>query len=105
MIQELQDITGINSQALEGAPLTQFTINERISWTTPRNTKREEDKAYSLLGIFDIHIPLIYGEGQKKAFVRLNKAIEESPARREEKRRKQREKSGKKRKRKEKERR
>ena len=38
-----------------------------------RRTKREEDAAHSLMGIFDLHMPLIYGEGQKKAFVRMQK--------------------------------
>ena len=43
-----------------------------------RETKREEDMAYSLLGIFDIHMSLIYCEGRKKALVRLYKEINES---------------------------
>jgi hypothetical protein len=49
-----------------------------MSWAAKRETKREEDAAYSLLDIFDIHMPLIYGEGRKKALVRLHKEIEES---------------------------
>ena len=43
-----------------------------------RETTREEDKAYSLLGIFGIHLPLIYGEGKEHAFKRLKKEIEPS---------------------------
>lgn len=39
---------------------------------------REEDKAYSLLGIFDIQIPLLYGEGREKAFKRLREEIDKS---------------------------
>ncbi|KAH8802229.1 P-loop containing nucleoside triphosphate hydrolase protein [Hyaloscypha sp. PMI_1271] len=42
-----------------------------MAWAKNRETKREEDKAYSLLGIFDIYIPLIYGEGTKNALYRL----------------------------------
>lgn len=42
--------------------------------TRPRCTKREEDRAYSLFGIFDVNLPLIYGEG-RKAFLRLQEAI------------------------------
>jgi hypothetical protein len=87
IMQELQDITKINPRALQGASLSEFTIEERMSWTTTRDTKRKEDAAYSLLGIFDIHIPLIYGEGREKAFGRLNKEIEQSPAQQEKKRR------------------
>jgi KaiC/GvpD/RAD55 family RecA-like ATPase len=47
-------------------------------WAARRETKREEDAAYSLLGIFDIHMPLIYGEGRKKALIRLQKEIQET---------------------------
>jgi hypothetical protein len=40
----------------------------------PRETTREEDVAYCLLGIFDINMPLLYGEGGK-AFKRLQEEI------------------------------
>jgi hypothetical protein len=39
--------------------------------------KRKEDKAYSLLGIFDLYMPLIYGEGRENTFIRLEKEISE----------------------------
>ena len=42
-----------------------------MAWIEKRNTTRREDKAYSLLGIFDIHMPLIYDEGENNAFRRL----------------------------------
>jgi len=38
-------------------------------------TTRKEDKAYSLLGIFDVHMPLIYGEGRDNALTRLREKI------------------------------
>jgi hypothetical protein len=41
-------------------------------------TTREEDRAYSLLGIFDISMPLIYGEGREKAILRLRKEISDA---------------------------
>ncbi|KAF2447900.1 HET-domain-containing protein [Karstenula rhodostoma CBS 690.94] len=63
--------TGIPDDALRGYPLYLFTITERLSWTMHRSTKREEDSAYSLLGIFDVHMPLIYGEGSDRAFSRV----------------------------------
>ena len=71
----IQEITGITISALEGAPLSQFGIDERLSWAANRQTTREEDRAYSLLGIFGIHLPLIYGEGREHAFKRLMKEI------------------------------
>ena len=78
LVQEIRDITGIPVQALQGSPLSRFSVDERMSWAERRETKREEDAAYSLLGIFDIHMPLLYGEGRKKALIRLRKEIKES---------------------------
>lgn len=71
----LSEITGIAIRALQGAPLSEFTVKERMSWAENRLTKREEDKAYSLLGIFDVYIPLIYGEGMRNAFRRLQEEV------------------------------
>jgi hypothetical protein len=73
---EIHYITGIAINALRGAPLTEFEIDERFSWAERRETKRPEDKAYSLLGIFNIHMPLLYGEGEEKALARLRKEID-----------------------------
>ena len=73
---QVQEITGIAVRALQGTPLSEFSITERMSWAENRETKREEDRAYSLLGIFDIHIPLLYGEGIKSAFSRLEEGID-----------------------------
>ena len=75
---QLHEITGIAVRALQGAPLSEFSINDRLSWATTRQTKRQEDKAYSLLGIFNIYMPLIYGEGMASAFKRLQEEIDKS---------------------------
>ncbi|KAF2263136.1 HET-domain-containing protein [Lojkania enalia] len=74
--QHICEITGIPDSALQGAPLSQFSVDEKLSWIEHRQTKLEEDKAYSLLGIFDVHIPLIYGEGRESAFKRLRKEVD-----------------------------
>ncbi|KAL8785817.1 MAG: hypothetical protein Q9213_003124 [Squamulea squamosa] len=50
------------------------SIAARMSWASLRKTTRKEDEAYCLLGIFDINMPLLYGEGFK-AFVRLQHEI------------------------------
>ncbi|KAF1971331.1 HET-domain-containing protein [Bimuria novae-zelandiae CBS 107.79] len=55
-----------------------FSVNETMSWAERRETKRKEDAVYSLLGLFDIHMPLIYGEGRKKAFIMLQKEINQT---------------------------
>ena len=45
-----------------------------MSWAAHRETARVEDIAYCLLGIFDVNMPLLYGEG-KRAFIRLQQEI------------------------------
>ncbi|KAI5921913.1 vegetative incompatibility protein HET-E-1 [Camillea tinctor] len=72
----LHEITGITINAIKGIPLSNFTIDERMSWSKGRETKRDEDKAYALLGIFDVHMPLIYGEGEENALERLQREID-----------------------------
>jgi hypothetical protein len=74
--QSICRVTGIPVAALQGSPLSHFSVNERIAWAGKRQTKREEDAAYALLGIFDVHMPLIYGEGRQKALARLRMEIE-----------------------------
>ncbi|MBE3044358.1 HET domain-containing protein [Candidatus Bathyarchaeota archaeon] len=79
LAQEIHNIAGIPIQALQGgSSLAGFSVNERMSWAEERETTRDEDAAYSLLGIFGIYMPLIYGEGRKRAFIRLEKEIAES---------------------------
>ncbi|KAF4415363.1 HET-domain-containing protein [Fusarium austroafricanum] len=72
---EICEITELPFHALRGRPLSNFSVSQRLSWAKKRNTTRAEDKAYSLLGIFDIHMPLLYGEGTEKAFRRLKEEI------------------------------
>ncbi|KAH8687296.1 heterokaryon incompatibility protein-domain-containing protein [Tricladium varicosporioides] len=50
------------------------TIAQKMSWASNRNTTRVEDQAYCLMGLFQIHMPIIYGEG-KNAFLRLQLEI------------------------------
>jgi hypothetical protein len=49
-----------------------------MSWAESRETTCKEDKAYSLLGIFDVNMPLIYGEGKEKALKRLREEIDKA---------------------------
>ncbi|KIL90265.1 hypothetical protein FAVG1_05995 [Fusarium avenaceum] len=75
----IQEITGIPYRALRGDPLAVFTVAERFTWTENRQTTRREDNAYCLLGIFNVFMPLIYGEGDN-AIVRLKEEIEKKHA-------------------------
>ncbi|KAI0911818.1 hypothetical protein F4823DRAFT_263721 [Ustulina deusta] len=66
--------TGIHEPFLVGRNLNEASVAQRMSWAAKRSTSREEDEAYCLLGIFNINIPLIYGEGLK-AFIRLQEIL------------------------------
>ncbi|CAI6226296.1 unnamed protein product [Periconia digitata] len=70
-------ITSIDSAALGGKELCSFTVAQRMCWASNRTTTRVEDLAYCLLGIFDVNMPLLYGEGQK-SFIRLQEEIMKS---------------------------
>ena len=50
------------------------SVAQIMSWAADRVTTREEDRAYSLLGLFDVYLPMLYGEG-KNAFRRLQLEI------------------------------
>jgi len=71
----IHNITGISRAALKGQSMSNFSIEERMSWAEHRNTREEEDEIYSLLGIFDVSMSPIYGEGREKAFRRLQDEI------------------------------
>ena len=70
----IHGITDIPLTALRGAPLSSFPADERLLWAVKRDTKKKEDKAYCLLGIFNVFMPLIYGE-EENALVRLKEEI------------------------------
>ncbi|KAI1734923.1 HET-domain-containing protein [Xylaria scruposa] len=68
-------VTGIDQLCLcKEKRLNEYSIAQRMSWAGLRSTTREEDIAYSLLGLFNINMPLLYGEG-KRAFRRLQEEI------------------------------
>lgn len=68
-------ITQIDREVLaDNTRLQSIPVARRMSWAARRQTTREEDRAYSLLGIFNVNMPMLYGEGSK-AFVRLQEEI------------------------------
>lgn len=74
--QQIQGITSIPTSALQGAPLSQFSVNERFSWMDRRQTTFEVDRVYSLLGILDVKIPLFKDTEAATAFGRLREVID-----------------------------
>ncbi|PIL23189.1 hypothetical protein GSI_14498 [Ganoderma sinense ZZ0214-1] len=75
LVDLIESVTKIEYTALlHLEPLDKFSVSQRLSWAANRVTTREEDKAYSLLGIFDINMPTLYDEGNL-AFRRLQEQI------------------------------
>ncbi|KAF2674768.1 HET-domain-containing protein [Microthyrium microscopicum] len=75
LVDMISDLTRIPKQVcLDSSTISQFSVAQRMSWAATRQTRRLEDNAYCLLGIFDINMPLLYGEGEK-AFLRLQMEI------------------------------
>jgi hypothetical protein len=66
--------TGIPTEAITNFRPERWSIAQKMSWATRRRTTRIEDRAYSLLGLFNVKMPLIYGEGNA-AFRRLQEEI------------------------------
>ena len=75
MVADLSRITNIREEFLSGGNLEEASVAERMSWVSQRSTSKEEDLAYCLLGIFDVHMPLLYGERLIAAFRRLQLQI------------------------------
>jgi hypothetical protein len=73
--EEVSAITSIDSDILDFTEYYLYvSVSMRMSWQARRETSREEDIAYSLLGLLDVQMPLLYGEG-KHAFRRLQEEI------------------------------
>ena len=72
---QLTGITGIPRSVLETPhSIYALPVAERMALAADRETTRVEDRAYSLLGLFKVNIPLLYGEGDR-AFRRLQQSI------------------------------
>ncbi|KAI9867970.1 MAG: hypothetical protein M1813_007792 [Trichoglossum hirsutum] len=70
----ISEITSIPINILRGGDLECASVAQRMSWASNRETKRVEDLAYCLIGIFGINMPMLYGEGER-AFIRLQEEI------------------------------
>ncbi|TRX88404.1 hypothetical protein FHL15_010717 [Xylaria flabelliformis] len=66
--------TGIPINTLVHGHLSGVSVAQKMSWVSGRSTTRREDLAYCLIGIFEVNMPMLYGEGGR-AFVRLQEEI------------------------------
>ena len=72
----IAEMTGIRKTPLDAEVLLPSkSVAEVMSWASGRETRVPEDQAYCLMGLFDVSIPIVYGEGREKAFIRLQQAI------------------------------
>lgn len=76
--QQIHEITRVPISALRGSALSHFSAEQKFDWAKNRQTTREEDWAYSLLGIFEIAMPVTYEEGRANAVRRLRKEIDDA---------------------------
>jgi Heterokaryon incompatibility protein (HET) len=74
LVEEISSASGIPKTILLTGDVSKASVAQRMSWAASRNCTRLEDTAYSLMGLFDIHMPMLYGEGEK-AFMRLQEEI------------------------------
>jgi hypothetical protein len=76
---EISVITMIDWEALHGTKSVAYvrgaSLAKKMAWAANRITTREEDIAYCLIGLFDVNMPLLYGEGSIKAFARLQEEV------------------------------
>lgn len=72
----LSTTTGIDASVIEDDNLVEFqSVAKRMSWAARRETTLPEDRAYSMMGLMGVNMSVLYGEGEKKAFIRLQQEI------------------------------
>ncbi|KIO01082.1 hypothetical protein M404DRAFT_110917, partial [Pisolithus tinctorius Marx 270] len=71
VLKDLQKTSGIGEWHLENFKPGMDDARLRLQWASGRRTTRPEDVAYSLFGVFDLHLPVLYGESADKALGRL----------------------------------
>ncbi len=75
LLPEIHAVTKVPPKIVTGeVPVSHASISQRMSWVAGRTTTRIEDVAYRMMGIFDVNMLFLYGEGMK-AFVRLQEEI------------------------------
>lgn len=71
----ISSVTYIEDKFLAGVQISTASVAKRMSWASKREATRAEDWAYSLMGMFGVQMPMLYGEGGPNAFLRLQRKI------------------------------
>lgn len=80
-LQHVSLAAGIDMKYLRGdhsersRNITDACVAQKLSWASRRRTTRPEDLSYCLLGLVEVNMPLLYGEGGQRAFIRLQQEI------------------------------
>ncbi|CAN8103128.1 unnamed protein product [Discula destructiva] len=79
-LKQIEEASGIDrsvliTQSPDATTMHACSIATRMSWAAKRKTTRPEDMAYCLMGLFQVNMPLLYGEGGERAFIRLQEEI------------------------------
>lgn len=74
LVELITNITTISREVLLSGDPSSSSVAQIMSWASRRTTTRLEDRAYCLLGFFEVNMPMLYGEGEG-AFVRLQEEI------------------------------
>ncbi|KAF9472274.1 hypothetical protein BDN70DRAFT_818885, partial [Pholiota conissans] len=75
VLEQIKFATSITEKELTAKDMSSHLISRRMQWAAKRCVTRDEDIAYSLMGIFEISMSIAYGEGAEIAFSRLVKEI------------------------------
>ncbi|KAF7196798.1 Vegetative incompatibility protein HET-E-1 [Pseudocercospora fuligena] len=80
LVPDIEEVTGVPFSCLvDPKGYKHVSVADRMSWVLRRETTEDEDKAYCMIGILDVSLPLLYGEGHDKARHRLLQAVKELP--------------------------
>ncbi|KAI5989870.1 hypothetical protein EDC04DRAFT_2815512 [Pisolithus marmoratus] len=72
----ISSVTGIHKDALENPEhIPCFSVATRMSWAEGRTSTKHEDRVYALMGLFGVNLPILYGEGETRTFLKLQNEI------------------------------
>lgn len=74
VLKYVEEITTISKEELQDFVPGVQDARERLRWASSRELTRLEDRAYCLLGIFDVSLSILYGE-RERSFARLQEEI------------------------------
>ena len=75
MAEHIERRTGVRAGELRKSNRGRVSVARKMSWMSRRQRSRSEDRAYTQMGLFDVSMPVLYGEGEMAAFERLQRMV------------------------------